>query len=139
MGRIIVENNVIELILNVIASGFEGPVGIKLYDRFGSHGTQFIFQQAIIRGNVIRHVDNASDASAIPLAIYLDSCLGAIVEDNDINLNTSSPVRHYTMGSAKYFNNQSPGGKLIQGYYYPETRYWNELTTDADLSLILSS
>ena len=139
VGRIIVEDNVIELILNIISSGFEGPVGVKLYDRFGSHGTQFIFQQAIIRGNVIRHVDNASDSSLLPLAIYLDSCLGAIVEDNDINLDSSSPIRHYTMGSAKYFNNQSPGGKPIQGYYYPETRYWNELTTEAELSAILAT
>ncbi len=83
----------------------------------------------MIRGNVVRHVGNASDTSLIPLAIYVDSCPGAIVADNDINLNTSSPIRHYTVGNAKYFHNQSPDGKLIQGYYYAETRYWNELTT----------
>ena len=34
--------------------------------------------------DVIRHVENASDSSLLPLAIYLDGCLGAIVEDNDI-------------------------------------------------------
>jgi len=53
----------------------------------------------------------------------------------------------------KYFNNQSPGGKLIQGasctrsgsysipIYVGDTlnRYLNELTTDAELGLSLAT
>ena len=114
---------------------------------------QYIFQQLIIRGNVIRHVDNASDASGIPLAVCLDSCLNAIVQGNDINLDATVSVRYYTAGTMKYFNNQSPGGKLIQGasctrsgsysipIYVGDTlnRYLNELTTDAELGLSLAT
>ena len=152
VGRLIAENNVIELLLNVIASGWEPPVGIQLYDSVGSHGLQYIFQQAIVRWNIIRHVDNASDSSAIPLAICLDSCLNAIIENNDINLDATVPVRYYSAGTMKFFNNQSPGGILIQGasctrsgsynvpIYTADTlnRYLNELTTDADVSAILT-
>jgi hypothetical protein len=153
VGRVIAQDNVIELILNVIASGWEAPVGTNLYDSVGSHGSQYVFNQAIIRGNVIRHVDNASDPSQKPLAIYLDSCLNAIVENNDINLDATNPIRHYTWATAKYFNNQSPGGKLIQGAFYSKSGSYsvliyandtfnksvNELTTDADLSAILAT
>jgi len=152
VGRLIIENNVIELILNVIPSGWEAPIGIDLYDGVGSHGSQYIFQQVIARENVIRHVDNASDSSQIPLAVCLDNCLNAIVEGNDINLDAAIPVRYYTAMTVKYFNNQSPGGKLIQGasctrsgsysvpIYVGDTLngYLNELTTDADLGLSLS-
>lgn len=153
VGRLIVQDNVIELILNVIASGWEAPVGINLYDSVGSHGSQFVFQQVIVRGNIIRHVDNASDASQKPMAIYLDSCLNAIVENNDINLDAPKPIRHYTVGTAKYFNNESPGGNLIQGASYTKSGSYsvliyagdtfnqsvNELTTDADLAATLAT
>jgi hypothetical protein len=152
VGRIIIEKNVIELILNVMASGWEAPVGINLYDVAGSHGAQYVYQQVVIRGNVICQVDNASDPSQIPLAIYLDSCLNATIENNHINLNTSIPLRHYAVGSVKYFNSQTPGGLLLQGASYTKSgaygtliytsdtfnQFLNELGTVADLGLSLA-
>jgi len=118
MGRLIVEHNEIELILNVISSGWEAPVGICLYDGPGSHGSQFLYQQVVLRGNVIRHVDNASDSSLLPLGIFLDSCLNAICENNHINLDAAQSIRYYTVGAIKFFNNQTPKGALISGAYY---------------------
>ena len=157
VGRVIIENNIIELIVSIIDSsfgnwGWEAPVGINLYDNVGSHGALYVFQQSVIRENSIRHVDDASDSSAVPLAVYLDSCLNAIVESNTIKLDAARPLRHYVAGTVKYFNNQTPSGKLIQGasytkagsygvpVYLPDTlnKDMNELTIDAEMGLLLS-
>ena len=86
--------------------------------------------------------------------MFLDSCLSVIIENNDINLDTATAIRHYTMGAVKYFNNQTPAGNLIQGALYTKfnsdygkliykddtfKQSVNELTTDADLGLSLST
>src|SRR5262249_17054642 len=153
VGRLLFENNVVELVLNIIASGWEAPVAVNLCDTTGSHGSQFLYQQAIIRGNVIRQVDNASDSSNIPIAVFLDSCANAIVENNHINLDTDKPLHQCAVGSIKYFNNQTPAGLLLQGASFSKAyaygvlifkddtlnQFLNELATVADLALSLSS
>jgi hypothetical protein len=163
VGRIIIENNVIDLILTVVHdpvhptadNGYQAPVGILLFDSEGSHGTEFVFNQVVIRENVIQCettiVGGTADPSKLQLGIYLDSCRNAIVEGNNVNLTADYPIRHYVVSTIKYFDNQTPAGKLIQGahsiksgssrymYKTDDFKGWtNELTTDADLGLTLS-
>ena len=139
VGRTVVEDNIIELVLTPTVFG--APIAIDLYDSLsGLHGSQSAFQQVIIRRNVIRHVDNASDPTQYPICVHLDSTANAIVEDNIINLDTAIPVQHLTVGQVKYFDNQTPSGKLIQGYKVPApSQLVNELTTDTDSALSFST
>ena len=81
----------------------------------------------------------ASDPSQRSIGIQLYRCENALVEDNVIDLNTSIPVRHYASGTVKYFNNETPARKLLQGYDGTANQYVNELATDGDLTLLLSS
>ena len=137
VGRIVIENNVIELISTIHPTGWGPPSGILFLA--GPLGTQYVFRQVVIRGNIIRHVDNASDPSQFPVGISPDNCENAIVENNDINLDTSIPIRQYNSATLKYFNNQTPAGKLIQGNLGDNLQNVNELTTDVDLASLLSS
>ncbi len=141
VGRLVIENNSIELVIT-ITSGIDVPTGIRL-DRAASNPLAatipYTIGQAILRGNVIRHVNNASDSSAKPLAIQLNSCEAAIVEDNVINLDINKPIQFTACGSVKFFSNESPAGNLIQGYDVVKVQFVNELTTDADLSVILAT
>ncbi len=140
-GRIVIEDNIVELILT-ITQGVDLPAAIRL-DRVASTPaapvSPYVFSAVVIRGNVIRHFDNASDPLALPMAIQLNSCENAIVEGNIVKLDRSDPVRFTACGSVKFFNNQAPSGALIQGYDTLNAQYVNELTTDADLSLILAT
>jgi hypothetical protein len=142
VGRLVIENNSIELVLT-ITTGIDVPTGIRL-DRAASNpplvvALPYTIAQAILRGNVIRHVNNASDSTGFPLAIQLNSCEAAIVEDNVINLDINKPIQFTACGSVKFFNNESPAGSLIQGYDSAKIQFVNELTTDADLSVILAT
>src|SRR5260370_31635652 len=140
VGRIVAERNIIELVLNLLQSGF-GSFGIGGGDL--NRINPFTFRQLVIRGNLVRNVDNAVDASMNPVAIALDSCENVLVQRNIVNLNNSTPVYHLnTCGAVKYFNNQTPTGLLVQGHLNPFTgapQYLNELSTDVDLAGSLSS
>lgn len=141
VGLQIIENNVIDLVLNIIPSGYGYSTGILL--GYGNFFPTYVFGQVSIRRNVIRNVDNASDASGWSVGIQLQSCENALLEDNIINLNTlvygQSPVVQFNSGSVKYFNNQTPAGNLMQGYNADIGQNLNELTTDAGLALLQSS
>jgi hypothetical protein len=142
VGRLVIENNIIELVLNPAPYGQGYASGI-LVDG-GSPVSPYVFGQAVIRGNLIRNVDGAFEPLGTAIGIRLSSCLGAILENNIISLNSSSQIPPYNIshsacGSAKYFNNQTPNGKLIQGYNAATAQSVNELTTDAELALLWSS
>ena len=139
-GSIIIENNVIELISS--ANGWGQPIGIPLanYSLNQDLGSQFIFKRVVIRGNVIKHVDNVSDSSGIPLGIRLDFCADAIVEDNIIDLATPSPIHHYKCDRVSYFNNRNPAGASILGMDVgqPGNPKQSELTTDVEDANVLA-
>jgi hypothetical protein len=141
VGRVVVENNVIELVVSILPT-VDPPTAVRL-DRKPSTPTApaspYIFGQVIVRGNVIRHVDNASDPTGVPLAISLNSCEGALVEENVIKLDRTHPMEFTACSAVYFFNNQTVSGALIQGYNTVAGQFVNELTTDADLSLILAT
>jgi hypothetical protein len=141
-GRLVVENNIIELVVNPAPYGQGYASGILVDSE--AFVAPYVFVQALIRGNLIRNVDNAFDVSGTAVGIRLISCQGAVIEDNIINLNSSlqSPpynISHQACGSVKYFNNQTPFGLLIQGYDATRGQSVNELAMDTDLSVLLAT
>jgi hypothetical protein len=84
-------------------------------------------------------VNQAGDPSGLPLAIYLHNSEAAIVEENVIQLDQTTPIQFSACGTAKFFNNQTPGGQLIQGYDVDQQRLVNELETDVDLGAVLAT
>jgi len=115
VDSLVIENNVIELLTSDYA--FFRPVAIQATKYVGDNdtGSQRVFKRVVIRGNVIRHVDNVSDPSQVPLGIRLFSSFDAVVEDNVIDLASPIPMQHYQCDRIRYFNNRTSAGKLIQG------------------------
>jgi hypothetical protein len=71
----------------------------------------------------------------------------AIVENNVVELTATSPLAHHYSGLMKHFNNQTPDGLLLLGYFGGEPdaapprspRAVNELATDANLALLCAT
>jgi hypothetical protein len=143
VGRLILEHNVTELVLP-IGLNLDPPVGVWLQRTASTPAapvSPYVFKHVIIRGNLIRHVNNASDPAGEPvsLALNLASCEGLIVEENVIKLDRASAIELRDCGAMKCFNNQASSGKLIQGYDATRERFLNELETDVDLGTILAT
>lgn len=137
VGRVIVENNVVELLPSIQTNTDGHSCGFWLGG--ANHVAPYVFRQVVLRGNVVRHVGDVSDPTSATRAIELNSCEQAIVEDNVVKLDTDQPIQFIACGAMKFFNNQTPAGALIQGYNRTLTQFVNELTTDADLGLILAT
>jgi hypothetical protein len=138
VGRWIIENNAIDIV-GTITTGFDPPAAIRL-DRTVSDSvaptSPYVFGQIVIIANVIRMSEAAFDSTTTPLGIKLNNCEQAIVEDNVLNLLRATPIEFVACGAIKFFNNQSPSGKLLQGYDVTNTRLLNELETDVDLAAV---
>ena len=113
-GRVVIEDNLIELIPTPTSYG--PPIGIEL--DYGSFVSPPLFRQVVIRRNVIRHVDNASDPPNLPkgIGIQVSGCGNLILEENVVDLDASTPIKYYLCDKVSFFNNQTSSGILIQGY-----------------------
>ena len=139
VGLIVIENNLIELIPSI--NNWGAPVGVQFYQPSPT-GSQYVFRKAIIRNNVIRFADGASDQLQFALGIRLWNCESAIVEDNIVDLDAPNPIRHYNCKSIRYFNNRISSGALLQGaeedIALHVIRILPELTNDVEDALLLS-
>jgi hypothetical protein len=143
VGRLVVEHNVIELVLPIVP-GLDPPAGVRLERTASSPAapeSPYVFRDVVIRGNLVRHVNNVSDPAENPesLALQLVNCDRLIVEENVIKLDRASPIEFRDCGAVKFFNDQAPSGKLIQGYDATQARFVNELETDVDLGAVLAT
>ena len=134
-----IENNLIELVPSI--NNWGAPVGVQFY-QIKDTGSQYIIRRAVIRNNVIRFADGASDPLQFALGIRLWNCESAIVEDNVVDLGAPNPIRHYNSKSVKYFNNRTSSGALLQGaeedIALQVIRILPELTNDIEDELLLS-
>ena len=131
VGRIVIENNVIELIPTPTNLG--PPSGIVLgYPNFSVPPT---FRQVVIRGNIIRGLAGPSDASD---AISLYGCGDLIVENNVIESTSATPLKFSFCGNVRFFNNRTPGGSLIQGYDSGVMKKADDLGSDIEDSSVLA-
>jgi len=143
VGRQLIENNIIELVPSFFANPDSYyPGGVVISGR--AHVSPYVFGDVVVRRNIIRTVDNAVDPSGYSVGITFTSCENAIIEDNIVNLNSAAKIPPYNIagafiGSLKFFNNQTPGGRLIPGYNSNLEETLNELATDAEFAFLNSS
>jgi len=138
VGRLVIENNFIELVLNIIPTGWGPPCGILIGWSLAPPAPP-IFLQVLVRRNVIHDIDYAFDTSGFPVGIRLLSCGKGVIEDDVIDLNsiwTGPQLFQQACASLKYFNNQTSAGNLIQAYNYDIQQYVNEIASDTDLALL---
>jgi hypothetical protein len=141
VGQLVVERNAIDLVFHLFKRQAGPPYGI---DVLGANLMgPYVFRQLCIRRNLLRNVDGAYDPSRLSQALRLDSCEKALVESNVVDLNVDpayAAIFHQFSRLPKYFNNQAPSGRLLQGYVSSvPTQYFNELGMDAGLVSILTS
>ena len=93
---------------------------MSLFDALLSDGgsdfrPNYIFRQVAIRGNLIRHMDNAEDSdSGYSGAMSCSNCGALLLEDNVIALDHSSPIQFSFSGMINCLNNRTPQGALIK-------------------------
>jgi hypothetical protein len=112
-GRVVIEDNVIELIPT--PTNYGAPIGIEL--DYGSFVSPPLFRQVVIRRNIIRHVDAASDPAGMisGIGIQVSVCGNLILEENVVDLDATTPIKFALCDKVRFFNNHTSGGVLIQG------------------------
>jgi hypothetical protein len=137
-GRMVVENNLLDLV--PVRTNAYRPAGISL----GSLGPQVVlYPQVLLRRNVIRHVDAASDSLVSPLqylsiAIEADLCGALLAEENIVDLEAQYPIVSALSNVAKFFANQTSAGALIQGYTSATSPKVDELSTAVEDAVLLA-
>ena len=71
-------------------------------------------RSTVIRRNVICQLSPLSASSYA--AITVQKAETVVIENNIISLGQSLPIQFDKCGTAKFLNNTTAGGKLIQGY-----------------------
>ncbi len=136
VGQCIIENNIIELIPHFNNWGPPKGIGFSGAFEFGTFSSFRIWRRAVIRNNVIRYVDSLTEGTAYNQGINFNACEDVLVENNVIDLLSSSPIGYGGCTSVRCFNNRDPSGKLIQGVV--GTAKQDELTTFIEDAAILS-
>lgn len=133
-GRLVFENNSIEL-----AAGSEGDLGIHIHDAAQSgQAPDYTHGDVIIQNNKIGYVDLAYDSGYAGSAMELHGIKNLQVMDNVVDVFPSNPIKDQRSGSVACFNNNSPGGTLIQGYNEDMGKKHDELETEAEDALVLA-
>ncbi|HEV2392533.1 MAG TPA: hypothetical protein VG146_09240 [Verrucomicrobiae bacterium] len=124
--RIVVENNVVELVPT--PTSFGPPFAVLMQG--GANNQPLLYDEAVVRRNVIRHIDGLSDSGrpGDGTGIAVDSCSDLLVEENVMDLDSSTPVEFEYCGNTEFFANQSSGGVLIQGFNSATNMAVNELS-----------
>ena len=110
----VIENNFIELGLTSLGS----PAAIWFYDTSGiTVPPPYLYDQVVIRRNVIHSLDGAFDSSGYPYGLRLDMCANGIVEESIVDLNSTfwRQIWQVRSNSITYLNNQTSAGGLIPG------------------------
>lgn len=108
LGRLVFENNVVELNPSDAQGSSLQPVAVNLFGAWPSNylaqtptPNSYLITDAIIRSNLIRLKANSTDT--VPLAVKISSVQSTIVEDNLVNLPAASPLQYVaaTIGQAQ--------------------------------------
>jgi hypothetical protein len=135
-GRVVIENNIIELIPT--PTNWGPPAAIFM--GYANFALPPLFRQVVIRGNIIRHVDGLRDPVLMAQGggIQITGCGELIVEENVIDLDRITPIEYALCDEVKFFNNRTSGGLLIQAYETSSSKKASELITDIEDALVLS-
>ncbi len=139
-GRFVIEDNVIELVPT--PTNWGPPPAILL--GYGSFVSPPLFREMVIRRNIIRHVDGASDPPPPTVqgaAIQVSGCGELIVEENVVDLDRTTPIEFSFCDKVRFFNNRTSSGTLLQGVDVTDVQVpikASELTTDIDDAELLA-
>jgi hypothetical protein len=133
--RTVIEDNVIELTPSLPNPPHAGAAGILLVDYL--YSTTFPrFVDLVIRGNVIRELNDSPDSNTWGISLY--NCSGGIVEDNVIDPKIGNSLKQDKSSGMQYFNNRTPEGSLLQGLDGPANEKIDELTTRIEDGAVLA-
>jgi hypothetical protein len=132
--RWLIEGNTIELALMTETTGLNVPIGIEL---LGVNSPAYSYKQVVARHNKIRYLDGQMQGAYTGWGIKIEGAQDSIVENNVIELLPVNPIKNFSCGSVKYFNNTTPGGVLIRGFNGDSNQKYNELETEAEDALLL--
>jgi len=135
-GRVVIEDNLIELVPT--PSNYGPPYAILV--GYGRIVSPPLFREAVIRRNVIRHVDGASDPPGMiqGTGIQVSGCAELIVEENVVDLDRATPIEYSFCDKARFFNNLTSSGALIQAVDTSSSIKASELTTDIEDAALLA-
>jgi hypothetical protein len=118
-GRLLIENNIIELGTRPLNSVFGRLLAVFLYV-FGSD-PQFTGRQAVVRDNIIRHVDNGSDIAGYSRGLEIYKVQDILIQNNIISLGSDDTVTQAramaywrTDSVVETSSNWTAGGNLLQ-------------------------
>ena len=134
ISNLLVERNVIELAGSASVPG----IAVHVQDASAAVGPDYVHTEAIIRNNIIGYLNGAYDASYLEYAIQANGVKNLIVRDNVVECAPANPIRESRCGTAKFFNNKSPSGALIQGHDDDTNLKYSELETEAEDALLLT-
>jgi len=132
--KILVERNTAELVAANVAAPVGPAIGIHVKDNGASAHP---YEELILRNNRIRYTDG-TPGTFTGYAIDVTGTDALIVENNVVEVSPVNPIRNERCDAVKYFNNETPGGKLILGWESDFDFNYGELTTDAEDAFVLS-
>lgn len=116
-GLLQIENNVFELVTNLHTAGHlrsSGAVGM------GAGNIDFrpksVFRQVSIRGNVVRHVDQALDQAGLTSGLDVDNGGVVLLHHNVFAINQSLPIQFHWCGMVSCVNNRTREGAVVPAY-----------------------
>lgn len=143
VGRLAIENNVIELMPSLSDAHYEAraiEVGVGSPPFWVD---PYVFREVVIRGNIIGMAENQPDHNSF--AVNLSSCESVLAENNFISDLTRgradpyypSPMMHLACGHVKSLNNVNSSVQPVPVYNRNPLRYEDELQTELEDAIVL--
>lgn len=142
LGRVILSDNVVELATMAGSLSGETSAGSGAYWRTGiclnSTQSGVRFDEAILRKNVIRDVQDPAGVTSGLRGLRVQRC-GALIAENNVinNVGTALAAVAQNCTKLKFFNNQNVDGLLLRGYDESAGVFLQELE-DAAQDVLLS-
>jgi hypothetical protein len=135
LGKVSFEGNTFEL-----ATGTTGLLAIYLHDNALTRMQQkeeYVYGQVIIGDNRFRYTDGLFGAYN-GSALQVNGAKNLIVRESVVEVYPFNPLKNERCGTAKYFNNKTPTGQLVQGFNEDTDKKYDELETEAEDALVLA-
>lgn len=118
-SRLVVENNVFDLYA-FDENSAERSVGLTDYAQGKAH--PFMLRQWVVRGNVIRHLDNAPEPALgpllLPVGMGFDSVQDFLIEGNVVDLRHPTAIEYVSGDRIRGLENSTPAGVRVSVYDY---------------------
>ena len=137
--RLVIEKNVMELNVQALTTDYGHHVGVAMFGTI-LFPPEPSLREMIIRGNVIRHVDDASAPST--RAIECGGCEQVLIDNNIISMDRATPIESNPNSPSYSFNNVRPDGTILRvfdGTAYSAPDVTTQIQNDLDDVIIVNS